>query len=97
MSDNSEYLEHQPKSVLKSRETFANDRIWPVNVAKTKATIIHSAAAVSKPRVEYKGMLIEYVESYKFLRVETGTKLGEDNFVNNRLNKIRNIYNELRK
>jgi hypothetical protein len=87
LSVNIEYLEHQAKSVLKNLEKFADDHILLVNTTKTKSMIIHSAVAVSKPKIEYKGITIEYVKSFKFWRVEIGTKLGRENFINVRLKK----------
>jgi hypothetical protein len=96
MSDNIEYLERQAKTVLLSLERFADDHILPVNVTKTKSMIIHSAVSVSKPKIEYKGLAIEYVKTFEFLGVVIGTKLGWENFINIRLRKIISIYNGLR-
>ncbi len=54
---------------------FADDHILPVNIEKTKIMLIHSAVAPSRPWVEYKNVQIEYVNNFKCLGVDIGTKL----------------------
>jgi len=82
---------------LKILEEFSDNYILPVNVAKTKAMLVHNAVNVSKPEIEYKGIQIEYVINLKCLGVHIGAKLGWGKFIEDRLQKVRKSYNGLRK
>ena len=97
LSENVRYIEKQARPVMKSLEKFSNDYLLSVNISKTKAMMIHSAVTAEQPKVKYKGSLIEYVNNFKFLGVEIGTKLGMGVFINNRIRKVRNIYHLLKK
>ncbi len=97
LSANIKNLESQAKRVLKSLEKFSDDHILPVNVSKTKAMIVHSAVAVSKPEIKYKEVKIEYVTSFKCLVVELGTKLGTGKNIASRLKKVKSSYCALKK
>jgi hypothetical protein len=97
LMDNIRYLRVQAKEVLKILESFSENYLLPVNVAKTKAMLVHNAVVVSKPEIEYKGVPIEYVTNFKCLGVHIGTKLGWGKFIDDRLKKVRQSYNGLRK
>jgi hypothetical protein len=73
-------------------ERFAEDNILPVNGKKTKAMLIHTAVAPTKPRLKFKGQPIDYVNSFRYLGVIISTKLGWGTFISERIRKIRNIY-----
>jgi len=69
-------LEARAKSTLERLGKFADDMILPVNTNKTKALLVHNVVAPSKPKIEYRGQLIEYVRDLKYLGVNICTKLG---------------------
>jgi len=87
----------QAKTVLKVLKSFSDNYLLPVNVAKTKAMLVYNAVGVSKPKIEYKGVPIEYVTNFKCLGVHIGTKLGWGKFIDDRLKKVRQSYCGLRK
>jgi hypothetical protein len=62
-------LEKRAELAMKQLETFSNNAILPVNVAKTKALLVHGAVAPQLPNVKYKQEKIEYVTSFKYLGV----------------------------
>ena len=97
LSDNIKDLQCQAKIVLKELENFSENYLLPVNVAKTKAMLVHNAINVSKPEIEYKGVPIEYVTNFKCLGVHIGTKLGWSKFIDERLQKVKKSYCGLRK
>ncbi|CAF1548972.1 unnamed protein product [Adineta ricciae] len=96
LSDNIIYLEKQARTSMMKLEQYSHELILPVNVAKTKALLVHSAVAPSLPKVRYQDQQIEHVNSFKYLGVHISTKLGWGNYINERLRKIRNIYKGLR-
>ena len=81
---------------LKKLEKFSDDMIFPVNVSKTKAMLIHNIVAPPYPQIRFKNIPIEFVKCYKYLGVNISVKLGWEKYVNERLKTIRNIYNALR-
>jgi hypothetical protein len=97
LSINITYLEEQARDVMIALAKFADDHILPVNIEKTKIMLIHSAVAPLRPCVEYKNVQIEYVNNFKCLGVDIGTKLGWSKHIDNRLKKTRNSYCALRK
>ena len=97
LTENIEYLQYHAKIVLSSLEKFSDNYILPVNVVKTKAMIVHNAVIKSKPEIEYKGIQIEYVTNFKCLGVYISAKLGWGKFIEDRIQKVRNSYNCLRK
>ncbi|CAF1681552.1 unnamed protein product [Rotaria magnacalcarata] len=97
LSDNITYLEEQAKHTMLTLAKFADDHILPVNIEKTKIMLVHSAVAPLRPRVEYKNIQIEYVNNFKCLGVDVGTKLGWSKHIDNRLKKARSSYCALRK
>ena len=62
-SENIKDLEQRAVSILKKLENFADDLLLPVNVAKTKAILVHNIVAPPYPRVSYKTEQIEYVKN----------------------------------
>ena len=97
LSENIIYLEKQARHTMITLAKFADDHILPVNIEKTKVMLIHSAVAPSRPWIEYKNVQIEYVNNFKCLGVDIGTKLGWSTYIDNRLKKARNSYCALRK
>jgi Reverse transcriptase (RNA-dependent DNA polymerase) len=97
LSDNIIYIQNQSKVILNAFETFSDNYLLPVNVGKTKAMLVHNAVSVSKPMIEYKGVLIEYVSNFKCLGVHIGSKLGWGKFIDDRLHKVKQSYSGLKK
>jgi len=92
LSDNTNYIGIQAKEILKALESFSDNYLLPVNVAKTKAMLVHKAVTISKPEIQYKGVPIEYVTNFKCLGVHIGTKLGWGKFIEDRLQKVKQSY-----
>ena len=63
---------------------FADDHILPVNIEKTKIILVHSAVAPLRSSIEYKNVQIQYVNNFKYLGVDIGTKLGWSKHIDNR-------------
>ncbi len=78
-------LEQRAAIVLKQLENFSKDMILPVNIAKTKAVLIHSIVAPEHPRLLFDSQEIEYVGRFKYLGVYISEKLGWDKYINERL------------
>ena len=97
LSDNIRYIQEQANMILKSLEKFSDNHILPVIIKKTKAMLVHSAMNVEKSDIYYENVKIEYVQKFKYLGVELGTKLGLGNYIDDRLKKVRNSYCALRK
>jgi hypothetical protein len=85
-------LEVRAKLTLEQLEKFSDDTLLQVNIKKTKAMLVHGVVAPPKPRIEFKGRPIEYVNSFKYLGVTISTKLGWSNFISERIRKIRKVY-----
>ena len=84
-------LEKQAEIVLKQLEKFSDDLLLPVNVAKTKALLVHSVVCPPIPSIEYKNQKIEYVKTFKYLGVYISTKLGWGSYIRERIRLIRTI------
>ncbi len=97
LGENVKYVQSQAKTVLKVLESFSDNYLLLVNVAKTKAMFVHNAVVVPNPEIEYKGVPIEYVTNFKCLGVHIGTKFGWEKFRDDRLKKVRQSYGGLRK
>ena len=97
LSDNIRFIQEQANKILKSLEKFPDNHILPVNIKKTKAMLVHIAVNVEEPDIYYENVKIEYVQKFKYLGVELGTKLGLGNYIDDRLKKVRNSYCALRK
>ena len=78
-------LERRAKVVLEQLGIFADNNIFPINVSKTKALLVHNGVAPLKPKLEFRRQQIEYVKSFKYLGVTISTKLGWDNFISERI------------
>jgi hypothetical protein len=89
-------IEKRAEIVMKQLEKFSDNFLLPVNVAKTKALLVHSVVSPQLPKVKYKQEKLEYVKTFKYLGVYISTKLGWGNYINERLKIIRKIYNGLR-
>lgn len=89
-------LEARAKFALNQLSKFANDNILPVNINKTKAMLVHSVVAPPKPKIQYNGQEIEIVDKFKYLGVSISTKLGWGEYINERVRKIRKVYNGMR-
>ena len=89
-------LEYRAKVTLDLLGNFAEDNILPININKTKALLVHSIVAPSRPKIEFRGQEIKYVNSFKYLGVTVSTKLGWSFFISDRLMKIRKIYNGMK-
>ena len=96
-SSNTEYMEKRAKTVLKSLETVADDLILPVNTAKTRAMLVHSAENAARPEMTHSEENIGYVSSFKCLGVEIGNKLAMDRNIDARLKSVRSFYATLRR
>jgi hypothetical protein len=91
-------IDHEKKAeiTMKQLEEFSDNFLLPVNVAKTKAPLVHSAVSPQLPKMKYKQQKIEHVKSFKYLGVHISTKLGWGTYINERIRKIRRIYNGFR-
>lgn len=89
-------LETRTDIVLKQLEKFADDLLLPVNVTKTKALLADSVICPPIPKIKYKNQKIEFVKTFKYLGVFISTKLGWGSYIQDRIRKIREIYNGLR-
>jgi hypothetical protein len=89
-------LEQRAAIVLKQLDNFSKDMILPVNIAKTKAVLIHSIVAPDHPRLWFNSHEIEYVGRFKYLGVYISEKLGWDKYINERLKIITRIHRALR-
>lgn len=90
------YLEERAKEAMIILEKYAVNKILPVNVNKSKALLIHNVIAPSIPKVKYKDQYIEFVPSFKYLGVTIITKLGWGKYIDQKLKKIRIIYNAMK-
>jgi len=85
-------FEVRAKIALEQLGKFADNNILPVNINKTKAVLVHNVVAPLRPKIEYRGQPIEYVNSFIYLGVTISTKLGWGSFISDRVRKIRKIY-----
>ena len=67
-----------------------------MNIAKTKALLVHSVVSPPIPNIKYKNQKIEHVKSFKYLGVYISTKLGWGRYIQERIRQIRKIYKGLR-
>ena len=84
LSENITYLEEQARNTMLTLAKFADDHILPVNIEKTKIILVHSAVAPLRSSIEYKNVQIQYVNNFKYLGVDIGTKLGWSKHIDNR-------------
>ena len=68
-------IENRANIVLQQLEKFSDDILLPVNIAKTKALLVHSVVSSPIPNIKYKNQKIEHVKSFKYLGVYISTKL----------------------
>ena len=85
-------LEERARWTLERLGKFSDDNILPVNIKKTKALLVHSVVAPSKPNIEFKGQPIEYVNKFKYLGVTITAKLGWGIYISERIRTIRKVY-----
>ena len=95
-SVNISYLEERAKKAMILLEYYAENKLLPVNVDKTKAILIHSIVSPKIPKLTYKNQGIEIVPSFKYLGVTITTKLGWGKYINLKLKKVRIIYNAMK-
>ena len=95
-SENIFELEEKTEIVLKQLQTFSEDIMLPVNVAKTKAILIHTIVAPPYPKLFYQSQSIEYVTRFRYLGVYILAKIGRDHYINERFKIIRKIYSAMR-
>jgi hypothetical protein len=89
-------LEVRAKIALDCLGKFADDNLLPINVKKTKALLVHNVVAPPRPKLEFRGQTVEYVNSFKYIGVTISTKLGWGNFITERIGKIRKVYRGMR-
>ena len=68
-------LEERAKIVLESLKKFADDKMLPVNVNKTKEMLVHSVVSPSRPKIEFNNQPVQFVKSFKYLEVTITVKL----------------------
>ena len=85
-------IEERAQLTLESLGKFSDDNLLPVNIKKTKALLVHSVVAPTKPKLEYKGQHIEYVKNFKYLGVTITAKLGWGIYISERIKMIRKVY-----
>lgn len=88
-------IEKQAKNMMQNLEEFADNKLLPVNVNKTKALLVHNIVAPPYPKVNYKGQAIEFVKRFKYLGIEITTKLGWGTYISKRIQIIRKLYHAL--
>jgi hypothetical protein len=69
-------LEKQADVAMAILSKYAKDNILPVNVAKTKALLVHNVVAPPYPKVKYNGIKIDFVNRFKYLGIDITTKIG---------------------
>jgi hypothetical protein len=88
-------LEKQAEVAMGILSKYAKDNILPVNVAKTKALLVHNVVAPPYPKVKYNGIQIDFVNRFKYLGIDITTKIGWGIYIQARMKKIRKIYHAL--
>jgi hypothetical protein len=88
-------LEKQADVAMAILSKYAKDNILPVNVAKTKALLVHNVVAPPYPKVKYNGTKINFVNRFKYLGIDITTKIGWELYIQARIKKIRKIYHTL--
>jgi hypothetical protein len=89
-------IQEKANEVMNKLEKFSSDLLLPVNVAKTKAMLVHSVVSPTYPKIQCMNQNIEYVKTFKYLGAYISMKLGWGIFINERIRKIRKIYKALR-
>lgn len=87
--------EEQAGNAMKILENFADEKLFHVNVNKTKALRVHSIVAPPYRTVKYKGQTIEFIKRFKYLGVDIARKLGRCMCISKRIQTIRKIYHVL--
>ena len=95
-SSNVVYLEERAKKAMIILEKYADSKLLPVNVNKTKAILVHNIISPNLPTVKYKDQNIEFVPSFKYLGVPITSKLGWGKYIDQKLKGIRKTYNAMK-
>ena len=89
-------LEARAAGGMSQLEKFSEDYLLPVNVAKTKAMLVHSVVSPLYPKVLLQSQPIDFVMKFKYLGVILTTKLGWGLYIRDRLRTIRKIYGAMK-
>ncbi|CAF1374937.1 unnamed protein product [Rotaria sordida] len=89
-------LEERARIVLKQLEEFAENTILPINIAKTKAILVHNVVVPKYPKLAYKSQPIEYVRKFKYLGIIITTKLGWGLYISEKMKNVRKVYNGMK-